>query len=166
MFRRVSLYAISWHVAGTINMIWAAQCTAKPDGPCVEEKMSYVQARDRCANVGWRLCQLSELRQRDCKQVACRTNDNRQRVWTGTACGGQDFMIVSKAKGGKRSNKCTDPKTPHKLRCCQDDVRRLSPLNLSTHTTAANEEDDEDDEDDEDEEVSDRRLEFATPILV
>jgi len=39
-------------------------------------------------------------------------------------------------------------------------------VNLSSHTTAADEEDDDDDEDDEDEEVTDRRLEFQTPILV
>jgi hypothetical protein len=119
---------------------------------------------------------LHELRQKDCRGVTCKSNNDKQRVWTGEACGNplRGSAIISKAKGAKgpNSNICVLPKTPHKLRCCADDERRLSPLsmdkervNLSTHTTATDEED-EDDEDDEDEEVSDRRLEFQTPILV
>jgi len=158
-------------------MIWAASCTASPGGSCQKDKTNLADARSICEDADMRLCALHELRKRDCKGQTCGSNNDKQRVWTSTECGNplHGSVLVSKAKGGKRSQKCTLPKTPHKIRCCADDEdRRLSPLsmdmgrvNLSTHTIAANEgEDDEEDEEEEEEEVSDRRLEFASPILV
>jgi len=182
MFRRVSLYAISLHVAGTINMIWAASCSAQPGGQCTSKRITLDVARSTCEDADMRLCTLEELRARDCKGQTCGSNLDRARVWTSTTCGKAKFgsTLVSRASGWKRSGLCTMPDNRKKLRCCADDDRRLSPLsmdmgrvNLSTHTIAANEaEDDEEedeeeqDEEDEEEDVSDRRLEFASPILV